>query len=1220
MDNTANAATALLPGSQAGTRRQQARPKASFLSLSRFAAALLMSAGALVLAGWILDIATLKSLSPSWATMKVNAALSFVACGLALHALASPPGHARLRMAGVAAAAFTIVVALLTLAQHVSGVDFGIDELLMQQSSTAADTARPGRMSAAGAAAFVLLAAAILMQYFGNDVGRILAALMALLTAALSAAVVLGYLHDVRLLYSIGPVSSMALHTAVLFGVAATGVLAALPGPWSREKRRAASDASEEAVRRRLIFEQAHDGIVILDVNLNIFEANESFARLLGYPLEEIAHLHPRDWDAGYCTPEPGRPAWSAVAETSGEVERKFRRRDGTIIDVLMSYTPTRFNDEAYVHCVCRDVTEQKKSEQALHEAEERFRRALANIPDVVVIYGPDLRIRYINNASRAMTGLRTVDFIGKRDAEIFPQEAYSRYLPTLQDALESKLIRKIETEVALPGRSPRLLRITCVPLLDGSGEVREILAVTEDLTERRSALQKIRRSEQQYRELIEQAADGIFISDADGKFVLVNSRCCELLGYERDELLGMDGDETYLGEETSATTRRMGLLAAGQDLRYERMLKRKDGSSFPAEISVKMLDSGGMQVIFHDITKRHRQELKIARLSRIHAVLSGINSTIVRISDRRELLREACRIAVEAGKFQIAWVASIEPGHNKARVLAQYGLPTDLLGAEKDAEPVVDLMPNGPVNFSLQEKRPVYENDIARSPHLSKVRRVAIRGGAKSVISLPLVVDGEVFGFLVLYAPERNFFNDEELQLLKELATDISFGLAFIAKGERVDYLAYYDTLTGLPNRSLFFEALNRQMANAEAAGDRIALQLFDIDRFSMINDTYGRDGADRLISEIAERLRASAGTNNTIARVGPDSFALAMSGSWDATQAAHALEQLNDRVFGRPFILNREELRASATSGVAVFPGDGTNANSLLSNAEAALRDAEKQNVKFLFYSSEMNERVADSIRLENRLRQALERDEILMWYQPKLSVKSGKLTGFEALMRWQDPDSGDMVQPSEFIPIMEQTGLILEAGQRALQKVVSDCGVWAGNTLPATSVAVNVSLMQLRQAHFVEQVVEAQSLVKKAGWVLELELTESVVMDNLEAVLPKLNRLRSLGVPISVDDFGTGYSSLAYISRLPIHCLKIDRSFILGMTEDPNNVTIVKSIITLAHSLGLKVVAEGVEAEAQVELLARLDCDEMQGYRISRPVAPQAVPSLVQKLGLT
>jgi diguanylate cyclase (GGDEF)-like protein len=306
-----------------------------------------------------------------------------------------------------------------------------------------------------------------------------------------------------------------------------------------------------------------------------------------------------------------------------------------------------------------------------------------------------------------------------------------------------------------------------------------------------------------------------------------------------------------------------------------------------------------------------------------------------------------------------MAWIATTAPGQNKARILAQSGLPAELLSADKDKDPIVDLMPNGPVSFSLEEKRPVYENDISRSPHLSKVRRLAIRQGAKSVISLPLVVDGEVFGFLVLYASERNFFDDEEMKLLQELARDISFALEFIAKDERVNYLADYDFLSGLPNRTLFFEALDHQLEEAEATGDGVVLQLFDIERFRMINDRYGRDRADRIISELGERIRSSTRATDTVARVGPDSFAIAVTGTYDAARTRLAAQQLNERVFGRPFRIGEDELPVSAIAGVAVFPADGTDANSLLSNAEAALRDAENPTEKIRFYRSGPNRR---------------------------------------------------------------------------------------------------------------------------------------------------------------------------------------------------------------------------------------------------------------------
>jgi EAL domain-containing protein (putative c-di-GMP-specific phosphodiesterase class I) len=369
-------------------------------------------------------------------------------------------------------------------------------------------------------------------------------------------------------------------------------------------------------------------------------------------------------------------------------------------------------------------------------------------------------------------------------------------------------------------------------------------------------------------------------------------------------------------------------------------------------------------------------------------------------------------------------------------------------------------------------------------------------------------------------------------------------------------------------------------------------------------------------LLKAVAKRLGEEIRDEDSVARVGPNRFALAISHISNAAEGAQALESRNRGCFDRPFTLGSEELRISATAGVAMFPADADNAEALFANAEAALRKAKAQNIRFLFYGPDMNVRVADSLRLENRLRQALENGEMVLWYQPKVNLKTSKLAGFEALMRWQDPEAG-LVPPARFIPVMEQTGLILEAGRWALLQVARDCRLWVTSGIQPPRVAVNVSQIQLRQTDFVATVVEAAEKTEEAGSALDLEITESVIMENVEAIIPKLQTLRELGVDISIDDFGTGYSSLAYIARLPIHALKIDRSFVVGMTQSEESLAIVKSVISLAHSLRLKVVAEGVEADAQTVLLNQLDCDEMQGYLLSRPVPPGEVPGLVRKL---
>jgi diguanylate cyclase (GGDEF)-like protein len=466
------------------------------------------------------------------------------------------------------------------------------------------------------------------------------------------------------------------------------------------------------------------------------------------------------------------------------------------------------------------------------------------------------------------------------------------------------------------------------------------------------------------------------------------------------------------------------------------------------------------------------------------------------------------------------------------------------------------------------------------------------------------------------LYAPERNIFDDEELKLLSELARDISFGLEFIAKEEKVDYLAYYDTLTGLPNRSLFFNRLTHQLGKAEREGSNVALELIDLDRFRLVNETLGRQAGDALIGAVAQRIKDKGTNEDTVARVGADSFALAVTGTWRAAEAAYLLEDQNRQLFGQAYVLGGEELRVSATAGVAVFPGDGNNPETLFANAEAALRKAKEQNARFLFYSPEMNARVADSLRLENRLRLALENGEMVLWYQPKVDVRTRAITGFEALMRWQDPETG-MVPPAKFIPLMEQTGLILDAGRWALSQVAHDCRSWIAHGIEVPRVAVNVSPIQLRQEDFVATVVEAAQKTEAAGALLDLEITESVIMENVDAIIPILLTIRGLGVEIAVDDFGTGYSSLAYIARLPIQALKIDRSFVIGMTQNEDSLAIVRSVISLAHSLRLHVIAEGVETEDQAMLLRDLNCDQIQGYLLSRPVPPMEVPELIRML---
>src|SRR6185503_9131673 len=312
-------------------------------------------------------------------------------------------------------------------------------------------------------------------------------------------------------------------------------------------------------------------------------------------------------------------------------------------------------------------------------------------------------------------------------------------------------------------------------------------------------------------------------------------------------------------------------------------------------------------------------------------------------------------------------------------------------------------------------------------------------------------------------------------------------------------------------------------------------------------------------------------------------------------------------------PYLVGGNELRLAAKVGIALFPGDGDDAEALLKHAEAALRKGREGGERITFYTQDLTEQTATALTLENKLRQALRKEDFVLYYQPKVDLVSRRIVGVEALIRWQSPELG-LVPPLKFIPLMEETGMILEVGAWALRRAAADHRGWVEQQLPAPRVAVNVSAVQLRQAGFVATVREAISGgVVPTG--IDLEITESLVMDDVEGNIRKLNELRAQGIEIAIDDFGTGYSSLAYLARLPVQTLKIDRAFITTMLKDPNTTTLVSTMISLAHSLRLTVVAEGVETEEQAKLLRLLRCDFMQGYLFSKPLPLDAMTALLR-----
>jgi len=573
-------------------------------------------------------------------------------------------------------------------------------------------------------------------------------------------------------------------------------------------------------------------------------------------------------------------------------------------------------------------------------------------------------------------------------------------------------------------------------------------------------------------------------------------------------------------------------------------------------------------------------EQRKIERLNRTLAMLSAINALIVRATDRQALLDEACRIAVGKGGFR----------HAAIGIAVSDGLALAASAGEGSAERELARIRIG--------TQPIVRNEAAEG----------------SFVALPLIVGGEPAGVLLLYAAVRDFFDEEEMRLLHELAGDVSFALHHLDQKERMDYLAYHDSLTDLPNRSLFTDRMT-QALNAARREKRFAAAVFvDVERFRMVNETFGRKAGDDLLRTVGARLRSAAREEDTVARIGADHFAVAVAAFERPGDTTHWLIERLSGAFAHPIVIDGVELRVALKAGIAVFPSDGESTESLCANAETALSKAKQTNQGYLFYAPEMNARVAESLAMENRLRRAIEDGLLLLHYQPKFDVRTGVIAGLEALIRWTDPELG-AVPPATFVGLMEETGMILAAGRWALRQAATDIGHWRSLGIDVPRVSVNVSAIQLRQKDFVDSVLEAIGSSERSPQLIDLEITESVLVDDIEESTRKLQILRRAGVEVSVDDFGTGYCSLSYLARLPVDTLKIDRSFVVRMRDAGYPRNIVAMIVSLAHTLGLKVIAEGGEESEQVRLLKELGCDQIQGFYVSRPLAGEEVAELLR-----
>jgi diguanylate cyclase (GGDEF)-like protein len=708
-----------------------------------------------------------------------------------------------------------------------------------------------------------------------------------------------------------------------------------------------------------------------------------------------------------------------------------------------------------------------------------------------------------------------------------------------------------------------------------------------------------------------ETSLDGILVIGGDGKILSYN-RQFVAIWQVRPEVLNATTDTQVLlaiaaqVENPQAFVEQVHHLNAQLEDTSREELLLKDGRTvdrYSSPVIGADLTHYGRIWYFRDLTDSKKAQKRITYLNRVYAMLSSINGLIVRTDKREKLFDEACRIVVDGG-FRMAMIALPDPSSHLLVPVASQGKDaallasiTSILSSESSASQTMCVR-------GLRQKQVVVSNHVQDDAQVLFSAHY-IAAGIHSMAVFPLLVADVAVGILALYASESEFFHDDELKLLTELAGDVAFAIDHIEKQERLNYFAYYDALTGLANRSLFMERVAQAARSGQSAGHKIAIVLIDLERFRHINDSLGRAAGDALLRKLGQWLSRYVGDPNLLARVGADHFALLMPVVQHGEGVEALLAAMTKSLLEHPFRLNEAIFRVAVKAGVALFPDHGADTDALYRNAEAALKKAKASGERYLLYTQSMNEQVAAKLTLENQLRQALRRGEFVLHYQPKVDLVSGRMTSAEALIRWNKPMEG-LVAPGHFIAVLEEIGLIHEVGRWAIGQASLDYRRWYAAGLEPVRIAVNVSALQLRNRGFIDEVrtlVESHSNV--AGG-LELEITESLIMEDVMHSISSLQAIRALGLTVAIDDFGTGFSSLSYLSKLPVDTLKIDRSFVINMTLTPEGLSLVSTIINLAHGLKLKVVAEGVETEEQARLLRLLSCDEMQGYLFSKPVA--------------
>jgi len=932
------------------------------------------------------------------------------------------------------------------------------------------------------------------------------------------------------------------------------------------QKRTSLNEAGEYAEN---IINTVREPLIILDHDLRVITASRSFYEVFKVKPEEtmgqlIYNMGNKQWDIPKLRELLEDILPKKLTLDNYKVQHDFAAIGQRTMLLNARQIKRALGKERIILLAIEDITESRQAEDIYKTLMEKSLVAV-----FIVQKG---KFRFINTSAIAQADYDSEELVG-RDADtiVYP---------------EDREMVKENGRAMLRGEHPAPYEFRMVTK---HGQIRWIMQIVSpieykgntailgnamDITERRQAEEALRQSEEKYRTILESIQEGYFEVDLTGNFTFFNDSMCRLYGYSKEELMGMNYRHYTDKEHSKKLFQTFNkVYNTGEPTEaFDWQIIRKDGDKRYIEASVSLQkDSSdkptGFKGMIRDITERKREE------------------EIIRQSEERyrTILDE------------------MADAYYEVDITGNYTFVNDALCRHLGQSKEELLGTNVRASIDKEDIKTVY----------NAFSRIYTTGKPEKNISYKIIRnDGTIIFIENSGFPLKN--KKGEIIGFRGIGRDITERKQ---SDEKIQYLATHDTLTGLPNRSMFSQLLNHAIKTAHRYQRKFAILFIDLDRFKIINDTLGHDAGDQLLQEIATRLKQSLRTVDVVGRLGGDEFVILIEEVSESNHIATVAHKLLTGIM-KPITLMGQENRITASIGISMYPKDALDEQSLMKNADIAMYMAKEEGKNnYQFYSADIQSKSLERLSIETNLRFALERNELSLHYQAKVDFKTDMITGVEALLRWQNPYLGS-VTPTQFIPVAEETGLIVPIGRWVLKTACAQNVAWQKQGLPVVSIAVNLSLRQFIDNALLDDIRTALNDSGMAPNLLELEITESMVMHDPAHIISILAKIKSLGVRLAIDDFGTGYSSLAQIKHFPVDTLKVDRSFIRNIPQDAEDKAITEAIIAMGKTLSLTVVAEGVETEEQMNFLKEHSCDEMQGYYFSKPVAPEQFADLLRE----